>query len=197
MVCARSIKLAYHLAIFHTEATPYYILKESGTTIPESADVRNAIARGTLLFEQRARAIWFKLGTKECTICGPLNVRQNWSHGAPGVMPLIDRVSSSSGDNIPSTCLKGIMSAWLAGTHTFRNGSRLRRFLSLANEPAGRSPPSSQNRRSAVGRLARPEGRMRYGNFVFGVPQGLYTWCVRRRGDRVKNDLGDQMRNVS
>lgn len=73
----------------------------------KSADVCNAIAQGTLLFEQRGRAIWFKLVTKECTVCGPLNVRQDWSHLAPGVMPVIDQVSFSSGDCVSSTLLHG------------------------------------------------------------------------------------------
>lgn len=67
--------------------------------------VRDAIARGTLLFEQREAAIWFKLVTKECTVCGPLNVRQDWTECSPGVMPVIDRVSFMSGDCITAAFL--------------------------------------------------------------------------------------------
>lgn len=72
----------------------------------QTTAVRDAIAKGTLFFEQKGASIRFKLISEEVIVFGLLNIRHDWTNGAPGVMPVINRVDFSSGDSIAPTFLQ-------------------------------------------------------------------------------------------
>lgn len=67
--------------------------------------VGDTIAKGVSLFEQRGRSVGFKFASKECSVWGQLNIRQDWAEVVPGVMPIIEQVSFSPGVRVSSTYL--------------------------------------------------------------------------------------------